>query len=189
MTSCSTPHPDPARPGRTGPEAAADTDAPEPDTWYGTATPAHRAADTAHLAWRAYFEATQLLTDRLERGLKESCWMSLADYHVLLLLVESDEGRLRMGELASRMVFSPSRLTYQVRSLMERGLVERHPTATDRRGAEAVITDAGRAAFRQASRHHGSQVDEFFLHDLDPEEARVLTRVFSRLGRRLDGSA
>ena len=35
--------------------------------------------------------------------------LTLGDYNVLLLLSEAPENRLRMGQLASRMVFSPSR--------------------------------------------------------------------------------
>ena len=44
---------------------------------------------------------------------------------LLLLLYAAPEGRLRMGELASGMVFSPSRITYQVKTLVARGLIER----------------------------------------------------------------
>lgn len=113
--------------------------------------------------------------------------MSLADYNLLLLLYESPEGRLRLGELASRMVFSPSRITYQVKTLVARGLIDRRPVACDRRGFEAVLTDEGRSAFRRAAIEHARQVDELFLGDLAPGEAESLTRIFSRLGRRLEG--
>ena len=111
MSSSSTPAPEPATP-----DAAAPT---EPDGgWFGSASEAHRPVDPPKRAWRAYFEATQMLTEVLERRLKQDCGMSLADYNLLVLLYESPEGRLRLGELASRMVFSPSRITYQVKTLV-----------------------------------------------------------------------
>ncbi|TFI41554.1 MarR family transcriptional regulator, partial [Micrococcus endophyticus] len=89
-----------------------------------------------------------MLSELLERGLKKNSGMSLADYNLLLLLYEAPEGRLRMGELASGMVFSPSRITYQVKTLVARGLIERRAAECDRRGFEAVLTDEGRTAFR-----------------------------------------
>ena len=91
MSSSSTPAPEPA------PQDAAPA---EPDGgWFGSASEAHRPVDPPKRAWRAYFEATQMLTEVLERRLKQDCGMSLADYNLLLLLYESPEGRLRLGEL------------------------------------------------------------------------------------------
>lgn len=142
--------------------------------------------DAPKRAWRSYFESTQRLQDLLERELKSHCGMTLPDYNVLLLLVEADDGRLRLGELATRMVFSPSRVTYQVTSLVDRGLVERRRVECDRRGYEAVITDAGRDAFRRASIVHARQVDELFLDLLAPDEVEVLERVFARVGAELE---
>ncbi|WP_413230798.1 hypothetical protein [Micrococcus luteus] len=81
MSSSSTPAPEPA------PQDAAPA---EPDGgWFGSASEAHRPVDPPKRAWRAYFEATQMLTEVLERRLKQDCGMSLADYNLLLLLYES----------------------------------------------------------------------------------------------------
>ncbi|WP_413543151.1 MarR family winged helix-turn-helix transcriptional regulator [Citricoccus nitrophenolicus] len=150
--------------------------------WSRTAAPDFSEAATSRQAWRAYFEATALLQDRLDRTLKDEVNLHLADYNLLLLLSESPDGRLRMGELARLMVFSPSRVTYQVKTLEQRGLVERCASATDRRGAEAVITDDGRHLFRRAAALHSRQVQDLFLDRLEPGEAETLLRVFSRLG-------
>ncbi|NUL43764.1 MarR family transcriptional regulator [Cellulosimicrobium funkei] len=159
----------------------------EPEAWSRTSAPGVTEAGVDRQAWRAYFEATALLQDRLDRTLKESAELQLADYNLLLLLSEAPGGRLRMGQLARLMVFSPSRVTYQVKTLAQRGLVERCAAATDRRGAEAVITDAGRHLFRRAAALHSRQVQDLFLDQLEDGEAETLLRVFSRLGRSLEG--
>lgn len=152
-----------------------------------TASPARRDV------WRRYFESSALLTDRLERSLREQTGLSLADYNVLLLLTEAPEHTLRMGELARRLVFSPSRLTYLVKTLTDRGLVDRRDCAQDGRGKEAVLTDTGRSAFRRAAVLHGRDVEALFLDGLDDRDAAVLDRVFtaltSRLGRGQDSSS
>lgn len=185
MTSSSTPAPEPADAADGARRPALQP--PHDGDWFGSATREHRPLDPPRHAWRAYFEATQMLSELLERGLKKESGMSLADYNLLLLLYESPEGRLRMGELASGMVFSPSRITYQVKTLVARGLIERRAAECDRRGFEAVLTDEGRAAFRRAAVGHARQVDELFLDHLEPGEAETMTRIFSRLGRRLEG--
>ncbi|MFC7402833.1 MarR family winged helix-turn-helix transcriptional regulator [Citricoccus sp. GCM10030269] len=152
------------------------------DGWSRTAATHRRETDVPRQAWRAYFEATALLQDRLDRTLREQTGLHLADYNLLLLLSEAPENRLRMGELARLMVFSPSRVTYQVKTLQHRGLVERCAAERDRRGAEAVLTDDGRSLFRRAAALHSRQVRNLFLDRLQDGEAETVLRVFSRLG-------
>lgn len=142
--------------------------------------------DTARLAaWRAYVESSQLLLTQLEEELRAASGLSFADYHVLVLLSEVPGQRLRMGELANRLVFSPSRLTYQISSMQRRGLVTRQACPEDRRGSEAVLTAAGLLALREAAPHHLASVRAHLMDDLDDDEIACLTRVFERLGRRL----
>ncbi|XNZ00755.1 MarR family winged helix-turn-helix transcriptional regulator [Micrococcus luteus] len=135
--------------------------------------------------WRRYFESSARLVHRLEQSMRAASELTLADYNVLLLLTDAPDHRLRMGELARRLVFSPSRLTYLVKSLSERGLVERRCTAEDRRGMDAVLTQAGADAFRQAAVLHARDVHELFLDDLSDEDVAVLGRVFTELDTRL----
>ncbi|MEV4711056.1 MarR family transcriptional regulator [Micromonospora sp. NPDC049374] len=139
-------------------------------------------------AWRTYIEASQRLFTRLEDDLRADSGLSFADYHVLVLLSEVPGQRLRMGELADRLVFSPSRLTYQVSSMQRRGLVARQPCPQDGRGNEAVLTAAGLLALREAAPHHLHSVRTHLMDDLDDAEVAVLTRIFTRLGRRLRGA-
>ncbi|WP_406043470.1 MarR family transcriptional regulator [Micromonospora sp. NBC_00898] len=134
--------------------------------------------------WRAYIEASQRLFTQIEEDLRAD-ELSFADYHVLVLLSEAPGQRLRMGELAGRLVFSPSRLTYQITSMQKRGLVAKESCPGDRRGSEAVLTAAGLLTLRDAAPHHLASVRAHLMDDLDDAEVACLTRVFERLGRRL----
>ena len=136
-------------------------------------------------AWRAYIEASQRLFTQLEEDLRVASELSFADYHVLVLLSEAPGQRLRMGELASRLVFSPSRLTYQISSMQKRGLVAKEACPADRRGSEAVLTAAGLLTLREAAPHHLASVRTHLMDDLDDTEVACLARIFERLGRRL----
>ncbi|MEX5263725.1 MarR family transcriptional regulator [Kocuria sp. WN036] len=134
--------------------------------------------------WQLFFETTARLTTEIEARLKEhGC--SLMDYQVLLLLRNAEDHRLRMGELAQRLVFSPSRLSYQIGVLEKRGWVRRRRCAEDARGLEAELTEEGLRAFRRLRPAHARDVEELFLRALEGDDADRLAAVMDRLARRL----
>jgi DNA-binding MarR family transcriptional regulator len=136
-------------------------------------------------AWRAFVESSWALHTQLEDELRAGTGLSMADYHVLVVLSEAPDQRLRMGELAGRLVFSPSRCTYQVTSMVKRGLVARRSCPADGRGQEAVLTAEGLARLEAAAPQHLATVRECFVDDLDDTDIAVITRLFERLGPRL----
>jgi DNA-binding MarR family transcriptional regulator len=137
--------------------------------------------ETQQTSWRAFIESSWELHTRLEDELRAATGLSMADYHVMVVLSEAPEHRVRMGELADRLVFSPSRLTYQISSMVKRGLVRKQSCPDDRRGQEAVLTDAGMAALVGAAPRHLETVRDSFIDRLDDDELAVVGRVFARL--------
>ena len=136
---------------------------------------------TQQAAWRAFVESSWALHTRLEDDLRATTGLSMADYHVMVVLSEAPGHRLRMGELAGRLVFSPSRLTYQISSMVKRGLVRKQACAEDGRGQEAVLTDTGLAALEAAAPMHLKTVRDSFIDHLDDSELDVIGRVFARI--------
>lgn len=134
-------------------------------------------------AWRAFFEASALITDRMEKRLHATTGLKLSDYNVLLLLSEAADHQLRMGELAEKMVFSPSRLSYQVKSLSSRGLIERFTDAQDKRGMTARLTEEGRSVFTAASRVHAQHIRQIFHPALDDDEAEAFEAICQQIQR------
>ena len=137
--------------------------------------------DEEQLCWRTFIESSWALHTRLEDELREATGLSMNDYHVMVVLSEAPERRLRMGELAGRLVFSPSRVTYQISSMVKRGLVRKQSCPEDGRGQEAVLTDDGLAALEAAAPLHLITVRERFVDRLDPDELAVITRVFDKI--------
>lgn len=148
---------------------------------------AARGRPSASQAWREYFEGSSLLENELERRLKEAADMDLGEFNILLVLHEAEGSRMRMGDLARAIAFAPGRLTYRVAALERSGLVRREQSPTDRRGTEAVLTDAGRQRLRKARPVHARHVEELFLGGLDDEAIAVLHRVFGPLRSSLLG--
>ncbi|MEB3033259.1 MarR family winged helix-turn-helix transcriptional regulator [[Mycobacterium] nativiensis] len=136
-------------------------------------------------AWGAYIESSIHLETRLDEALREQTGLTLIDYHLLMLLAGAPEHRMRMSELADRMVFSRSRITYQISSMTKRGLTVRESVPDDRRGYRAVLTATGLQTLHQAMPLHAASVRALFLDDLDADEMAYVERIFSRLRDRL----
>jgi DNA-binding MarR family transcriptional regulator len=131
--------------------------------------------------WRAFLVAHAQVRRQLERELQAEQGMGLGEYEVLLLLMQADGRRLRMSELAEKLVLSRSGVTRLVDRLAADGLVERGSCDTDRRGAWAILTDAGHGRLRDASPTHLRGVGEHFLDRIPADELEGLHRTLDRV--------
>jgi DNA-binding MarR family transcriptional regulator len=125
-------------------------------------------------AWRAFLLAHARVMRALERELQDEQDLALTDYDVLVQLATADERRLRMSELADRLLLSRSGATRLVDRLVAGGLVERVTCESDRRGQWAMLTDDGVARLREATPTHLRGVAEHFVDRLDRGQLREL---------------
>ena len=98
--------------------------------------------------------------------------LTFARYEALVLLTFSRDGRLSMSRIGERLMVHPTSATNIVQRLVAQGFVERVPNPADRRGAFAVITDAGRAATEAVTRE--LEAADFGLTMLDAEQHDTL---------------
>jgi len=133
------------------------------------------------VAWRTFLRAHAQLTRRLEAELLAEHDLPLPSYDVLLQLAEAPGGRLRMTELADRVLLSRSGLTRLVDRLAREGLVQRQACPQDARGTHAVLTGAGRERLRAAAPTHLRGIAEHVTGKLDPAEVATLTALLGRL--------
>ena len=133
-------------------------------------------------AWRAFLRAHARLTRQLERELQAEQSLALADYDVLVQLAVAEDHRLRMGELAERLLLSRSGATRLVDRLVVDGLVARVSCDTDRRGQWAQLTEAGHQRLRDASPTHLRGVEEHFLDRIPATELDQLRATLERVG-------
>ncbi|AZG45069.1 MarR family winged helix-turn-helix transcriptional regulator [Gordonia insulae] len=136
-------------------------------------------------AWQVFIETSARLQTVLDDDLRASAGMSLADYQVLMLLHDAPGRRLRMRELSERLVFSTSRLSYQIDTLVRRDWLCRERADEDRRGSYAVLTPGGTDAFRAAARDHARCVSALFVDALTEEDGMALSDIMSRLSDHL----
>ena len=138
--------------------------------------------------WRAYIAATTLLDERLSRELQAAHGLTMADYEILVRLSEAPEQRLRMSQLASCTLASRSRLSHQVDRLEKAGLVERQACESDRRGANAVLTELGRTSLVAAAPTHVEGVRRHFVDQLTDDQFTALGEALALVAAHLQDS-
>jgi DNA-binding MarR family transcriptional regulator len=121
--------------------------------------------------WRRYLTMTSRLQTAMNRQLQQDCELSLSDYDVLVAL--SERGPQRINELGEVLGWEQSRLSHQLRRMRGRGLVERHGSGDDRRGATVELTDAGRAALDTAAPGHVELVRSLVFDGLSAAQLRA----------------
>jgi DNA-binding MarR family transcriptional regulator len=127
--------------------------------------------------------AHQELVRRLDAELERDHGLPLSSYEVLMNLADADGERLRMGELADRLLLSRSGITRLIDRLERQGLVERERCEEDARGLFARLTAAGREKVDAARPDHLAGVRRHFHAHVDPGEQELLAAVWARLLR------
>jgi DNA-binding MarR family transcriptional regulator len=133
------------------------------------------------VAWRLFLESSQALVDILDADLQERSGISLRWYDVLVHLEEAPDERLRMSELARRIVASTSGLTRVIDGMERAGLVRRERPASDRRAIEVVPTPRGMEVLASARPLHREAIQRHFARHLDGREVKALTRSLTKV--------
>lgn len=137
------------------------------------------ATDLKGHAWAVLLTAHATLVERIEAALADAGLPPLGWYDVLWAL-ERAGGRLRMLELARRVVLSKSNLSRLADRLEDAGLVARQDAAEDGRGYDLVLTRAGRAMRQKMWPVYAAQIEALFARYLSAEEARVIGEALGR---------
>jgi DNA-binding MarR family transcriptional regulator len=139
--------------------------------------------ETKGRAWALLLAAHAVLVERMEAALAEAGLPPLGWYDVLWELEKAAGGKLRMHELAGRVVLSRSNLTRLADRLEEEKLIIREAAREDRRGAYCVLTQAGIAMRRKMWPVYRQAIEAHFSGHLNEREAETLSTCFERLVR------
>lgn len=132
-------------------------------------------------AWRLFLTANARIVEKIDIRLRDAQQVPLNWYDVLIELHESPDNRLRMSELATRVLLTRSGLTRLVDRLEKEKYIVREIDPDDRRGFYAVITEAGQEVVKQAWKFYSEGINEYFAQFVSDEEAILLRDVFERM--------
>jgi DNA-binding MarR family transcriptional regulator len=144
-----------------------------------------KLGDQETRAWRAFVGINSTVLPLLDQELSREMGLNLSQYEVLLWLNDAADNAVRMSELASKVVLSPSGITRAVDQLERRGFVERRVCDSDRRGFLAVLTPEGKSQLRRASATHVRGVREHFTSRLSTQELEQLASLLEQVATEL----
>jgi DNA-binding MarR family transcriptional regulator len=131
-------------------------------------------------AWRAFLQTHARVARRLEADLIARNDLPLAEFDVLFQLASAEGSRLRMAELADRVLLSRAGITRLVDRLVVDGLVGRVRCESDARGFYAVLTEIGKARLEEATPGHIESIRRTFLERYDCSELELLAGLLER---------
>jgi DNA-binding MarR family transcriptional regulator len=143
------------------------------------------SADEERL-WRRWLLLNSRLAATLQREMQDDAGLSNSDFEVLVNLTDNPQGRLRVTDLATQMLWERSRLSHHVTRMERRGMVQRVECAEDGRGAFVAITPEGRTAIEGAAPGHVEAVRRLVFDALRDEDATRLGTIVDQLLDRLD---
>lgn len=144
--------------------------------------------ETTVAAFRALVRAHTRLVERLGAELEAARDLPLPWLEVLAQLADAG-GRLRMHELAERVLLSRSGLSRLVDRLEAAGHLSREACPDDGRGTFAVLTSEGRATLRRATPVHLRGIQRHLERVLAPPEIRTLRVALDRVADTLEAAA
>jgi DNA-binding MarR family transcriptional regulator len=140
-------------------------------------------------AWGSLLRLEAVVVAAIEPELKVHGEISLTWYDVLLVLDNAPEKRVRMSEIADRIVLSRSALSRSVDRLEDEGYLKRERCGHDERGAYAVLTPKGARALTKARPVYWAGIKKHFAGSLSAAEIATLDRILTKILESFEASA
>jgi DNA-binding MarR family transcriptional regulator len=116
-----------------------------------------------------------------EEKLQAACGLPALHFHVLQILADAPEGRLRLQELAEAVRHSQSGTTRLVDRLEKEGLVARHLCESDRRVTWAMLSEKGKVSYKSALPVWNAFLADYLHKGLSVDEADTLRHLLLKL--------
>ncbi len=128
--------------------------------------------------WLRLLTCTTLIEAEIRRRLRARFSTTLPRFDLLAQLQRHPDG-LTLGDISRRMMVSNGNVTGLAARLEAEGLIEKRPSATDRRAQTLRLTPRGRREFARWSAAHEDWIAELFEGLSEAER----TQLFALLGR------
>jgi DNA-binding MarR family transcriptional regulator len=132
-------------------------------------------SDLEREAWGGFLRAYARINRLVEEDLQSHSRLTHVEFEVLLRLNWEESHRLRIQDIAAQSILTRSGVSRMVERLEKAGLVTREEASEDRRGAYAVLTEAGAERFRKAAQAHMEFVRRNFLSLFNDEELKQMS--------------
>ncbi|WP_123040385.1 MarR family winged helix-turn-helix transcriptional regulator [Cohnella candidum] len=131
--------------------------------------------------WRLFIQTHSKIIEKIEGDLAEEKRVPLSTYDVLIELFEAPGRKLRLGDLTKKVVLTKSGLTRLVDRMEKEGLLKREKSEEDKRGAYAVLTEAGETELRRAWPVYAKGIKTYFAKPLEEADLQALNKALEVL--------
>ncbi|MBN8579835.1 MAG: MarR family transcriptional regulator [Anaerolineae bacterium] len=132
-------------------------------------------------AWGGFLGTYAKLNRLIEEDLQTHSRITHIEFEVLLRLSWNENHRMRIQDLAVQSILTRSGISRVVERLEKAGLVTREEAPEDRRGAYAVLTEAGAERFRFAAEKHAECVRKNFLGKFSKDDLKAMGKLWKKL--------
>jgi DNA-binding MarR family transcriptional regulator len=132
-------------------------------------------------AWGSLLRVHARLVPIMDVELQAKTGLPLGWYDILLELSVADDHSLTMGDLASRVVLSRTRVSRVVDEMVRGGLLRRCAHPDDKRSAFATLTELGIQRFREAAPTYLAAIDAHVASPLSKAELEQLATLLERI--------
>jgi DNA-binding MarR family transcriptional regulator len=132
-------------------------------------------------SWGEFLSTYAMLDRIIEADLQEHARITHVEFEVLLRLSKQNPHKMRIQDIAAQSILTRSGVSRVVERLEKAGLVIRETADEDKRGAYAVLTNAGMERFRVAMQFHWECVQRNFICLFSDEELTQMAGFWKRI--------
>ncbi len=132
-------------------------------------------------AYSTLMETSSLLQHAVEQQLRRDAGLTYIQFQILAALDTAPGGQMRPTDIAERLVYSLSAMSYQNTQLVNANLITRTPSTEDQRSTTLTLTDKGKALLRRVRPGHIEMVRRTLLDILDGQETATLASLLGRV--------
>lgn len=143
-------------------------------------------SSTETRAWRAFVILWRLGLPQFDRTFRRH-GLNHLEYGLLAVLAEQPGGTMNAGELADLAGITSSRLSHRLKTMEDRGDVERSPSPHDARGVLVAITYQGRDKIAAVSDSHTADIRRIMFDPLTEGQTDELADALMVIARHLTG--
>ena len=142
-------------------------------------------SDVERKSYKAFFYASNLIGEAIERSLSNRLLESSVEYDVLYTLHEAPTHSLTIREIAANVTLSHSGLSRLINRMEQRGYVARCPVESDRRSVSVRLRETGLRRIDEVWSAIALVVQENFAQHLTTDEHLELIRLMDKMLPRL----
>ncbi|HIK11316.1 MAG TPA: MarR family transcriptional regulator [Oscillatoriaceae cyanobacterium M33_DOE_052] len=136
--------------------------------------------------WKLFLTVHARLVEQVEQDFKQAGLPPFEWYDMLIALKQAPDQKLRLSDLAEVLLVNRTNVTRLADRLEKTGLIRREVCQFDRRGAYAVLTQAGLEMQQKMWTVYAESIAQYFSRHLTQKDEITFTRAFSAMLAALD---